>query len=161
TVDLSCTDVIVAGKPQNTSGRVANARPGTILAGGTIDGGAGAIPPGGHRTNSGLVVAGTSTGRFPGVWSVFNAATIRGTTFSPASFVTGAGRNFLFAVGTTQTVSSVLEIAGTAGSPIQFRSTAAGQVAYINLVASGSQLIQHVGVTDVWATGQWLAPTLT
>ena len=67
----------------------------------------------------------------------------------------------MFAVGTTQTINNVLEIAGTAGSPVQFRSSAAGQVANINLVASGTQLIQHVGVTDVWATGQWLAPTLT
>jgi hypothetical protein len=29
------------------------------------------------------------------------------------------------------------------------------------LLASGTQSIQHVGVTDVWATGQHLAPTLT
>jgi len=161
TVDLSCTDVIVAGTLQITSGSVANARHVTILAGGTIDGGSGAITLGGNWTNSGLFVAGTSTVRFRDVCSLFTATITGSTTFSTASFVTGAGRNFLFAVGTTQTVSSVLEIAGTAGSPIQFRSTAAGQVAYINLVASGSQLIQHVGVTDVWATGQWLAPTLT
>jgi hypothetical protein len=58
-------------------------------------------------------------------------------------------------------VTSVLEISGTASNPIQFRSSAAGQVAFINLLIGGTQLIQHVGVTDVWATGQWLAPFQT
>jgi len=161
TVDLSCTDIIVGGTLQLTSGSVANARHVTILAGGTIDGGSGAITLGGNWTNSGQFIAGTGAVRFRDVCSLFTATITGSTTFSTASFVTGAGRNFLFAVGTTQTVGSVLEIAGTAGSPIQFRSTAAGQVANINLLASGTQLIQHVGVTDVWATGQWLAPTLT
>ena len=64
----------------------------------------------------------------------------------------------MFAVGSTQTITGVLEITGTAPQPIQFRSSAPGQVAFINLTATGTQQIVHVGVTDVWATGQWLAP---
>ena len=161
TVDLSCTDVVVAGTLQLTSGSVANARHVTILAGGTIDGGSGVITLGGNWTNSGQFIAGTSAVRFRDLCSLATATIAGATTFSTASFVTGTGRNFLFTVGTTQTISGLLEIAGSAGSPIQFRSTAAGQVANINLLASGTQLIQHVGVTDVWATGQWLAPTLS
>lgn len=161
TVDLSCTDLIVAGTFQITSGSVANVRHVTILAGGTIDGGSGTLTLGGDWTNSGQFIAGSSAVRFRDVCSLAFGAISGSTTFSTASFVTAAGRNFVFAVGTTQTINSVLEIAGTAGSPVQFRSSAPGQVAYINLIASGTQLIQHVGVTDVWATGQWLAPTLT
>ncbi len=161
TVDLSCTDVIVAGTLQLGAGSVANARHVTILAGGTIDGGSGILTLGGNWSNSGQFIAGSSAVRFRDVCSLAFATISGGTTFSTASFVTAAGRNFVFAVGTTQTVNDVLEIGGTAGLPIQFRSGSAGQVAYINLIAAGTQLIQHVGVTDVWATGQWLAPTLT
>ena len=160
-VDMSCTDVIVGGTLQLASGNVANARHVTILPGGTIDGGSGGITLGGNWTNSGQFIAGTSAVRFRDVCSLSTATIAGSTTFATASFVTGAGRNFLFAVGTTQTITNVLEIAGTAGSPLQFRSVAPGQVANINLLGSGTQLIQHVGVTDVWATGQWLAPTLT
>lgn len=68
------------------------------------------------------------------------------------------GKNYVFSVGSTQTISGLLEITGTAPQPIQFRSSAPGQVAYINLTPAGVQQIVHVGVTDVWATGQWLAP---
>jgi hypothetical protein len=161
TVDLACTDLIVAGTLQVASGTVLNARHVTIQAGGTIDGGSGTIALGGDWTNAGQFVAGTSAVRFRDLCSL-TAASVRGSTsFSTASFVTASGRNFVFDVGATQTVNAVLEIAGTASLPIQFRSAVPGQVGYINLVPSGTQLIQHVGVTDVWATGQWLAPSLT
>ena len=159
-VDLACTDLVVAGTLQLGSGTVANARHVTILAGGTIDGGSATVTLGGNWSNAGAFVPDTSAVRFRDVCSLFTATISGNSTFSTASFVTAAGRNFVFAVGTTQTINDVLEIGGTAGLPIQFRSGAAGQVAYINLIASGTQLIQHVGVTDVWATGQWLAPTL-
>ncbi len=57
-----------------------------------------------------------------------------------------------------QKILSALEISGTAPNPIQFRSATPGQVAFIDLVNSGTQQIQHVGVTDVSSTGQCLAP---
>jgi hypothetical protein len=161
TVDLSCTDLIVSGTLQLAAGGVVNARHVTILPGGTIDGGAGTITLGGNWTNSGSFVPGTSAVRFRDACSLASATIAGSSTFSTVSFVTGVGRNFVFAVGTTQTVNDLLEIGGTSAQPIQFRSNAPGQVANINLISSGTQLIQHVGVTDVWATGQWLAPTLT
>jgi hypothetical protein len=83
------------------------------------------------------------------------------TTFSTRAFVSSAGKNYVLAVGTTQTVGALLEIAGTTPDPIQFRSGAPGQVANVDLLPAGTQQIQHVGVTDVWATGQHLAPALT
>ena len=67
----------------------------------------------------------------------------------------------MFQVGTTQTIAGVLQILGTTDNPIQFRSSAPGQVANINLLPGGTQSILHVGVTDVWATGQHLAPDQT
>ena len=67
----------------------------------------------------------------------------------------------MFQVGTTQSIAGLLEIVGTTGKPIQFRSGTLGQVANINLLPGGTQSILHVGVTDVWATGQHLAPNQT
>jgi hypothetical protein len=161
TLDLSCTDVIVAGTLQLASGTIVNARHVTIQTGGTIDGGSGILTLGGNWTNAGQFVPGTSAIRFRD-GCLLPSATIAGnTTFSIASFVTANGKNYVFTVGSTQGINDLLDIAGTSALPIQFRSSASGQVASIKLLGSGVQQIQHVGVTDVWATGQWLAPTLT
>ena len=87
------------------------------------------------------------------------SATISGSSsFANARFVSSIGKNYVFAVGSVQTITGVLEITGTTPQPIQFRSSAPGQVASINLTGTGTQQIVHVGVTDVWATGQPLAP---
>jgi len=159
--DLACTDVVVAGTLQINSGQLNNVRSVTIQPGGVIDGGTGTIVVAGNWTNGGTFNAASGTVNFRDLCAFGNAVIIGSTTFSRASFVTSSGKNYVFAVGSTQTVTSLLEIAGPAGSPIQFRSSLPGQVAFINLVNGGTQQIQHVGVTDVWATGQWLAPFLT
>jgi len=156
--DLACTDVLVAGTLQVNSGQLNNVRSLTIQPGGVIDGGSGTIQVAGNWTNSGTFNAGTGTVDFRDLCAFGNAVIMGSTTFSRASFVTSSGKNYVFAVGTTQTITALLEIAGPAGDPIQFRSSLPGQVAFIDLVNSGTQLIQHVGVTDVWATGQCLAP---
>jgi hypothetical protein len=160
TVDLACTDLVVAGTLQLASGSILNARHVTIQAGGTIDGGTGILALGGNWANAGQFIAGTSQVRFRDLCSLASVTVTGNTTFATASFVTATGKNYVFAVGSTQTVNNLLEIAGTAALPIQFRSSGAGQTGFINLLNGGVQSIQHVGVTDVWATGQWLAPTL-
>ena len=160
-VDLSCTDVIVSGTLKINSGSLKNVRNLTIQAGGVVEGGSGLIEVGGNWSNSGSFVAGTGTVNFRELCAA-GVATISGnTTFYGASFVSAIGRNYVFAVGSTQTITSLLRITGTGANPIKFSSSASGQVAYINLLNNGTQQIQHVGVTDVWATGQWLAPFQT
>lgn len=160
-VDLACTDLIVGGTFQVQSGAVLNVRNVTIQGGGAIDGGAGVIQVGGNWAANGSFAAGTGEVDFRDLCAV-GAASISGdTTFFRASFVSTTSKNYVFAVGSTQKILSVLEISGTAPNPIQFRSATPGQVAFIDLVGSGTQLIQHVGVTDVWSTGQWLAPFQT
>lgn len=159
--DLACTDVVVAGTLQVNSGQLNNVRSLTIQSGGVIDGGSGTIQVAGNWTNSGTFIAGTGTVDFRDLCAFGNAVIIGSTTFSRASFVTSSGKNYVFAVGSTQTITALLEISGPAGNPIQFRSSLPSQVAFINLVDGGTQQIQHVGVTDVWATGQWLAPFQT
>ena len=160
TVDLACTDLVVAGTLQLASGSVLNARHVTIQAGGTIDGGTGILAVGGNWANAGQFLPGSSQVRFRDLCSLASVTIAGNTTFATASFVTATGKNYMFAVGSTQTVNNLLEIAGTVALPIQFRSSGAGQTGFINLLNGGVQTIQHVGVTDVWATGQWLAPTL-
>ena len=161
TADLACTDVTVAGTLQVGAGSLANVRHLTIAPGGLVDGGAGAIALGGNWNNTGSFVAGSSVVRFRDLCGIGNSTVAGNTSFGSVSFVSGTGKTYSFAIGATQTVVNLLEIAGTASQPIQFRSTSAGQTGFINLLGTGSQQIQHVGVTDVWATGQHLAPTLT
>jgi hypothetical protein len=158
TLDLGCTDLIVAGTLQLGSGQVLNARNVTLQPGGVLDGGSGAIELGGNWANNGGFLAGTSTVRFRDLCAITSATISGNSSFANARFVTSIGKNYVFAVGSSQTITGVLEITGTTPQPIQFRSSTPGQVAFINLTGTGTQQIVHVGVTDVWATGQWLAP---
>lgn len=159
--DLACTDVIVAGTLFVNTGSLVNVRHVTIQAGGTIDGGSGVIQLGGDWTNQGTFSAGTGSVQFRDLCGLSSATVGGNTSFFNASFVSTTGKSYVFAVGSTQTIAGLLEIAGTGALPIQFRSATPGQVASINLLGGGTQAIQHVGVTDVWATGQKLAPTQT
>lgn len=158
TLDLGCTDLIVAGTLQLGSGQVLNARNVTLQPGGVLDGGSGAIELGGNWSNNGGFLAGTSTVRFRDLCAITSATISGNSSFANARFVSSIGKNYVFAVGSSQTITGVLEITGTTPQPIQFRSSTPGQVAFINLTGTGTQQIIHVGVTDVWATGQWLAP---
>lgn len=158
TINLACTDLVVAGTVQVATGNISNVRNLAIMPGGVVEGGSGLITVGGDWTNNGQFVAGTGTVRFLDLCSLTSATVTGSTTFFNARFVSAIGKTYQFAVGSTQTIAGVLEITGTAAQPIQFRSTMAGQVASINLLPSGVQQILHVGVSDVWATGQYFSP---
>jgi hypothetical protein len=160
TLDLGCTNLIVAGTLQIGSGQVLNARNITIQSGGVVDGGSGVVELGGNWSNNGGFLAGTGTVRFLDLCALASATISGSSSFANARFVTSTGKNYVFTVGSVQTITGVLEITGTTPQPIQFRSSAPGQVAFINLTQAGTQQIAHVGVTDVWATGQPLAPNL-
>jgi hypothetical protein len=156
--DLSCTDVVVGGTLNVNTGALKNVRNFTIQPGGVVNAGSGVIEVGGNWSNSGNFVAGSSTVNFRDFCGAGPATISGNTTFFAVTFVSAIGRTYIFAVGSTQTITSLLQITGTQANPIQFRSSAPGQVAFIDLLNGGTQQIQHVGVTDVWATGQWLAP---
>ena len=159
-LDLGCTDQIVAGTLQVGSGQVLNARHITIQSGGVVDGGSGAIELGGNWSNNGGFLAGAGTVRFLDLCALASAAISGSSSFANARFVTSTGKNYVFAVGSVQTIAGLMEITGTTPQPIQFRSSTPGQVASINLTQTATQQIAHVGVTDVWSTGQPLAPNL-
>jgi hypothetical protein len=159
-VDLACTDIVVAGTLHLGAGTAVNVRNVAIQPGGLIDGGSGSLSLGGNWTNAGSFTSGTSTVAFRDICSVTTATLSGSNTFFSASFVSTTGKSYVLAAEQAQAVNSVLEIAGTSAQPIQLRSSAAHSVASLNLQTGGTQLIQHVGITDVWATGQWLAPGL-
>jgi hypothetical protein len=160
TLDLGCTDLIVTGTLQVGSGQVLNARNVTVQPSGAVDGGSGVIELGGNWSSNGGFLPGVGTVRFSDLCGIASATISGSTSFANVRFVSSIGKNYVFEVGSTQTITGVLQITGTTAQPIQFRSSAPGQVAFINLTATGAQQIIHVGVTDVWATGQWLAPGL-
>jgi hypothetical protein len=162
-LNLSCTDLIVAGTLNLGSGAILNARNFTVQPGGVVQGETGFIALSGNWTVSptGQFVKGTSDVHFDESCGAGASVIMGSTTFYDVHFTSTTGKNFVFAVGTTQTIAHLFEFTGTASAPSQFRTSIPGQVAYIDLQPSGTQLISHVGVTDVWATGQWLAPLLT
>lgn len=157
TVDLSCTDVTVSGTLL-VDGSLRNVRHFSIRPGGAVlTSGSGSIEVGGNWSNAGSF-GGASTVLFSDVCSLPSASISGSTTFSSVAFSSGTGKHYVFQSGTTQTISAALQVIGTAGQAVQFLSSAAGSVANIDLQAGGTQQIGQVGVTDVWATGQWLAP---
>lgn len=159
--DMACTNVTVSGTLLVQGGSLVNVRHLSIQPGGTIDGGSGLIELGGDWNNAGTFIPGTSQVNFRDLCGLTSVVIAGSTTFHDLSFVSSIGKNHSFFTGTTQTVGGELEIVGTAPLPIQFRSTSSSVTAFIDLLPGGTQAIQHVGVTDVWATGQWLAPLLT
>lgn len=158
-LNLAGTDAQIGGLLSLGGGQLNNVGSIDILASGTLDAGSGLLTLSGNWSNAGNFLAGSGSVNFidGGAQSLISG----NTPFANLSFISAIGKNYLFTVGTTQTISGLLTIAGSAALPIQFRSTAAGQVANINLLGGGSQNIAHVGVSDVHATGQHLAPSLT
>lgn len=158
-LNLAGASLQVDGLFSLAGGSVLNAANIVIGAGGTLDGGSGQITLAGNWSNAGTFIPGSGIVDF--VDGTASSQISGNTGFANLSFVSTTGKNYIFGAGTTQTISGLLTITGVAGTPIQFRSSAAGQVANINLLAGGSQNIAHVGVSDVYATGQHLAPNLT
>jgi hypothetical protein len=157
TILLACTDLSSAGTTNVGAGSLRNAADVTIQPAGVVNGGTGLIEVNGNWSNGGSFVAGAGTVDFRENCGGAPATISGNTTFSTVSFATLTGKNYFFAVGSTQTVTSLLQISGTAANPIQFHSTSTPQVAFLDLLGTGTQQIQNVGVTDVWATGQHLA----
>ncbi|MDR3388453.1 MAG: hypothetical protein P4L92_15500 [Rudaea sp.] len=160
TLDPAGTDVQIAGAVTLGAGDLNNAGSVAIAAGGSLDGGSGNVSLFGNWSNLGTFTAATGSVSFVDGGST--ASNIAGsTTFDNVSFVSNVGKTYSFAVGSTQTIGGLLTILGTPAQGIQLKSAVAGQVANINLRPTGTQDIQHVGVSNVHATGQHLASNQT
>jgi hypothetical protein len=159
-LDLSGTDLQVAGSFSLASGLVQNAANVAIAPGGNVDGGSGSVTLFGDWFNLGSFVAGSSQVDF--VDGALAQSNVSGdTTFFNLSFISLTGKAYIFQGASTQTIESRLQILGTSNFGIQFQSAIPAQFASIDLLNGGSQNIDFVGVSNVHATGQHLAPNLT
>ncbi len=156
-VGLGGTDLLVSGSLALGAGSIDMARAVTINPGGVIDAGGGSIELSGTWSNLGSFLAGTGLVRF--IDGATTQSGVNGNTgFHDLSFVSSIGKTYVLAVGSTQSIDGLLTILGLAGQAIQMASATAGQVAYIDLLPGGTQNISNVGVSDVHAIGQPLAP---
>jgi hypothetical protein len=158
-ISLATQDLRVDGSLTLGNGFLFNVGSLHIDASAQADLGGGLIELLGDWENHGNVLAGTSRVQF--LDGVPESAILGSTVFANFSLVSTSGKRYRFESGLTQTVSGELVVQGTAGQAIQIDVTQPGTTGFLNLLASGTQNIASVGVSDVHATGQHLAPTLT
>jgi hypothetical protein len=156
-VDLAGGSLTIDGQFDVANGTVSNA--GDVAINGTLDGGNGSLLLLGDWINGGTFNAGAGQVTFTD--DAGTAAQIVGsTTFYGLSLLSSAGGAFVLQSGTVQRVMNSLTIQGS-GAPVQIESSNPPQVAELLLEAGGSQNIANVGVSNVYATGQPLAPNQT
>lgn len=129
--------------------------PGSLLAAGS-----GLIELSGDWSVQGTFNAGSGAVNF--VDALAGVSNLYGSnTFHTLSLVSAIGKHVVVEPASIQRIAQQLVIQGTAALPIQIERLPVGDVAQFNLLPAGSQLISHVGVSNVHATGQPLAPDLT
>lgn len=139
-------------------GSIANA--GSVFIGGTLDAGSGSISLAGDWALDGSFLPGTSTVSF------FDGGIAQSTlsgdsSFHKLSLMSSNGKIFQIESDRIIAVESDLTIRGVAGAPLQVASPDLIRVAFVDLAASGTQDIEFVGVSNVHAIGQPLAPDQT
>ena len=164
-LNLACTDLIVAGSFSLGSGSVTGVRNVIIQTGGNLNGGSGALSLAGNFANSGSFNAGTGSVNFVDIsgCTPTGAGTVSGNnSFYDLSFVTtsATGKTYAFAAGSTQLINHLFTVRGTTAGPLQLTSSVAGQPAFVNLPITGSQSMANLGAVDLVAMGGWLAPNL-
>jgi hypothetical protein len=132
----------------------------TTLPGSALSAASGLIELSGNWTVPGTFNAGMGAVNF--IDGSSGVSSIHGSNaFFVLSLVSAAGKHIVLDPGGIQQITQQLEIQGTAAQPIQIERLPDGDIGQMNLLAGGIQLISHVGVSNVYATGQPLAPDLT
>jgi hypothetical protein len=158
-IDFAGGSFLVDGHAGLGDGELAGLDALRIGATGIADFGSGTATLFGDFENRGTFNAGTSRVQLrDGVAA--QSAILGPSQFANLSLVSANGKRYRFESGQTQRIAGSLQITGN-GAPIQIDVTTSGQLAYVNLLPGGTQAISNVGVSDVHATGQHLAPTQT
>ena len=153
-------DVTIAGQLGVGVGQLVGVDNLLVTSGGSLLGGAGLIELAGDWQVDGGFDPGSGTVRF--VDGAFASSHIVGSnTFSTLSLVSMLGKHIVVDAGGIQTILAHLEITGTAADPLQIERLPSGAEGQFNLAAGGTQSIIHVGVSNVHANGQPLAPAET
>lgn len=157
-IEVAGGDVEVRGVLHLGAGQLLGVRDFRVLAG-SADLGSGLIRLTGDWENRATLVAGSSRVEFrDGAAAV--RAILGSSSFATLSLVSANGTRYRIESGSTQHIAALLDIVGQ-GVPIQMDVTVAGTVANLELLAGGTQSIDNVGVSDVHAIGQPLAPDQT
>jgi hypothetical protein len=157
-VALADVHIPVGGSISLNGGRMDNI--GNLSIEGTLDGGSGGVSLAGNWTRTGTFVPGASTVSF------FDGgrgqSTFAGDTrFHALSLVSSTGKTYVIDPANTLEIDATLTIRGLSGAPIQVSNSDPSRVAFVNLAADGTQDIEFVGVSNVHANIQPLAPTQT
>lgn len=160
TIALGGSSVDLGGTLDVGSGQIVGIASLMAQAGAVLAGGSGLIELSGDWSVLGTFDAGTGAVRF--IDALSSTSSIRGSNaFYALSLISAIGKHIVLEPGTIQRISQLLEIQGTAAQPIQIERLLGGAVANVDLAQSGTQVISHVGVSNVYAIGQPLAPALS
>jgi hypothetical protein len=156
-LSLGETSLTLTGTLDVAGGQLTGVSDLSTLTGGLLMAGSGLIELSGDWFVQGTFVPGTGAVRV--IDSVSGISMVRGSNaFSALSLTSTLGKHIVLEPGSVQTISQLLTISGTAARPIQIERLPTGPAAEINLLPGGAQSIIHVGVSNVHATGQPLAP---
>jgi hypothetical protein len=156
-IDLANGDMILAGGFSLGSGNLTLVRAFRVIAGGSANLGSGLVRLTGDWENRGTVVPGTSRVEFRD-GATGESLILGNTDFANLSLVSATGKRYRLESGSLQTIAAALSIQGQPGTPIQLDVTLAGNIARLALAMGGTQSIVDVGVSDVHAVEQPLAP---
>lgn len=151
--DLDVAGVVLVG-----NGQIREA--GSVLTSGVLNGGNGLIELFGDWVNDGDFVAGNSLVQFIDGEQA-QSLLVGNTQFASLFLASSTGKTYLIESGSTLLISDTLTILGQGGIPIQVASSNPPAIAWIVLASYGTQNIDNVGVSNVHAAGQHLAPNQT
>lgn len=159
-IRLGDTSLEIAGALQADTGQVLGIQNVAVASGGLLSATTGLIELSGDWQVLGSFNAGSGEVRFvdgmSAAWNVLGS-----TQFASLSLLSTVGKRFVVEPGSRQRISQLLSIAGTLAQPLQIERQPGGAVGEFDLQPAGSQSIAHVGVSNVHAVGQPLAPTLS
>lgn len=157
-IELGGGDVTIDGQLDVDNGALLGV--GDVVINGTMNAGAGQVRLEGDWIRNGTFDTGTASIEF--VDTLGDSAQISGdSTFHELSMLSSAGGAFVLQGGSVQRITQQLTIQGVSGFPVQIESSDPALIAQMVLDPAGSQDIAFVGVSNVWATGQPLAPDET
>jgi hypothetical protein len=157
-IDLAGSSLESSGTFRLGSGQLLDTLDFRVLDG-LADLGAGLLQLSGNFENRGTLASGTSRVELRDGGAA-ESAILGNSSFATLSLVSTSGKRYRFESGSTQRVTTLLEILGI-GVPVQVDVTSAGSVAFVDLLDGGDQNIANVGVSDVHAIGQMLATEQT
>ncbi len=158
TVDLDCTDLVVAGTAQGGSATVVNIRNLVIQSGGTLQAGASTLSLGGDFSNGGSFSAGSGSVKIVDACGSGVSRISGANSFHDLDVATSTGKQLVLPAGETQTVTHALTLQGAAGQLLQLDSSTPGTQAVLAVAPAATQQLRYVDAQDNRAGDAPIAP---